>query len=147
MVRILGWHLNTILYGVYHLNCYRVQSLGHSVLCLTLPLALFAAFEPPMDVSVQGGSECYTSVVSWLPPHPVCGATFMIENYSVRYQLMNGGAFTTVISPSTSVTLQGLMVNTEYSVSVAAISSSGNMSAFTGPTQFVLQGDVFSVVS
>ena len=57
---------------------------------------------------------------------------------------MNGGAFTTVISPSTSVTLQGLMANTEYSVSVAAMNSSGVISAFTGPTQFVLQGDLSS---
>ena len=97
-----------------------------------------------MGVSVQDGSACYTSVVSWLPPYPVCGVAFMIGNYSVRYQRMNGGAFTTVISPSTSVTLQGLMANAEYSVSVAAISSNGNMSAYTGPTQFMLQGDLYT---
>ena len=96
-----------------------------------------------MDVSVQDGTECYTSVVSWVPPQPVCGDV-IVGNYSVRYRLMNGGAFTTVDSPSTSVTLQGLMVNTEYSVSVAAISSSGIISAFTRTTQFVLQGDLYN---
>ena len=95
-----------------------------------------------MDVSVQEGTECYTSVVSWVPPQPVCGD--VIGNYRLRYRLMNGGAFTTVDSPSTSVTLQGLMTNTEYSVSVAAISSSGIISAFTGPTQFVLQGNLYN---
>ena len=96
-----------------------------------------------MDVSVQDGTECYTSVVSWVPPQPVCGDV-IVGNYSVRYRLMNGGAFTTVDSPSTSVTLQGLMANTEYSVSVTAISSSGVISAFTGPTQFVLQGNLYN---
>ena len=103
-----------------------------------------AASGPPVGVSVQDGSTCYTSVVSWSVPNPVCGVTFVIGNYSVRYRLMNGGAFTTVFSSSTSVTLQGLMVNTEYSVSVAAISSNGNLSAYTGPTQFMLQGDLYT---
>ena len=95
-----------------------------------------------MDVSVRDGTECYTSVVSWVPPQSMCRD--VIGNYSVRYRLMNGGAYTTVFSPSTSVTLQGLMANTEYSVSVAAINPDGRMSAFTGPTQFVLQGDMYN---
>ena len=96
-----------------------------------------------MNVSVQDGTECYTSVVSWVPAQSVC-EDVIIENYKLRYRLMNGDAFTTVISPSTSVTLQGLMANTEYSVSVAAMNSSGVISAFTGPTQFVLQGDLYN---
>ena len=99
-----------------------------------------------MGVSAQKGTECYTYEVSWSVPQPVCGVPFVIGNYSVRYQVMNGSSYTTVYSPSTSITLQGLMTNTNYSVSVAAISSNGNMSAFTGPILFVLQGKLSSCI-
>ena len=71
----------------------------------------------------------------------MCGV--VVGNYSVRYQLRSsGGGYTTVYSPSTSVMLQRLIPNTEYDVSVAAISSAGEMSAFTEATQFELQGDL-----
>ena len=97
-----------------------------------------AAPRPPTGVSVEDGAGCYTSVVSWTP-QPVCGV--VVGNYSVRYQLRSsGGGYTTVFTPSTSVTLQGITANTEYDVSVAAISSAGDVSAFTGATQFELQG-------
>ena len=69
----------------------------------------------------------------------MCGV--VVGNYSVRYQLRNrGGGYTTVFTTSTSVTLQGIAANTEYNVSVAAISSAGELSAFTEATQFELQG-------
>ena len=71
----------------------------------------------------------------------MCGV--VVGNYSVRYQLRSsGGGYTTVYSPSTSVTLQDIVPNTEYDVSVAAISSAGEMSAFTATVQFELQGDL-----
>ena len=61
----------------------------------------------------------------------------VIGNYSVRYQLGNGtGAGATVYSSNTSVTLQDLVPNAEYDVSVAAIYSIGNMSAFSAMVQF-----------
>ena len=85
------------------------------------------------------GTGCYTSAVSWVASQPVCGV--VVGNYSVRYQLRNrGGVYTTVFTPSTSVTLQGITANTEYDVSVAAISPAGNFGAFTVATQFELQG-------
>ena len=69
----------------------------------------------------------------------MCGV--VIGNYSVRYRLKNGGGnYTTVHSPTTSVTLQGLVPNTEYTVAVAAINSAGDIGSFTEPTQFDLQG-------
>ena len=95
----------------------------------------------PTGVSVEDGAECYTSVVSWVAQQPRCGV--VVGNYSVRYQQRNhGGGYTTVNTSSTSVTLQGLTPNAEYTVSVAAINSAGEMSTFTEATQFELQGDL-----
>ena len=99
-----------------------------------------AAPEPPTVVSVEDGAGCYTSVVSWTP-QPVCGV--VVGNYSVRFRLRSSGGYTTMYSPSTSVTLQGLVPNAEYTVSVAAINSMGEMSAFTETVQFELQGDLW----
>ena len=71
----------------------------------------------------------------------MCGV--VVGNYSVRYQLRSsGGGYTTVFTPSTSVTLQGITANTKYDVSVAAISSAGDVGPFTEATQFELQGDL-----
>ena len=95
----------------------------------------------PTGVSVEDGAECYTSVVSWVAPQPRCGV--VVGNYSVRYQQRNrGGGYTTVNTSSTSVTLRGLTPNAEYTVSVAAINSAGEMSSFTEAAQFELQGDL-----
>ena len=111
------------------------------ILELLLYCYFSAAPQPPTGVSVENGAGCYTSVVSWVAPQPVCGV--VVGNYSVRYQLRSsGGGYTTVYSPSTSVMLQRLVPNTEYDVSVAAISSAGEMSAFTATTQFELLGDL-----
>ena len=94
----------------------------------------------PASVSVEDGAECYTSVVSWVAPQPRCGV--VVENYSVRYQQRNsGGGYTTVNTSSTSVTLQDLVPNAEYTVSVAAINFAGEMSSFTEAAQFQLQAD------
>ena len=54
-----------------------------------------------------------------------------------------GGGYSTVYSPSTSVTLQDIVPNTEYNVSVAAINSAGEMSVYTETVQFELQGDLW----
>ena len=64
-----------------------------------------------------------------------------IMNYSVIYQRSSGGVLTTVNSPSTSATLQGLTPNAKYDMSVAGINSCGGTSAFTTPFTFVLQGN------
>ena len=72
----------------------------------------------------------------------MCGV--VVGNYSVRYQLRSGaGASTTVYATSTSVTLQDLVPNAEYTVSVAAINSAGELSAFTETVQFEMQGDLW----
>ena len=102
-----------------------------------------AAPEPPTAVSVKDGAGCYSSVVSWVAPQARCGVA--IATYSVRYQQRKGGGgggYTTVPSPTTSVTLQRITANSDYDVSVAAISSSGNMGIFTKAIQFELQGDI-----
>ena len=102
-----------------------------------------AAPEPPTAVSVKDGAGCYSSVVSWVAPQARCGVA--IATYSVRYQQRKGGGgggYTTVSSPTTSVTLQRITANSDYDVSVAAISSSGDMGIFTKAIQFELQGDI-----
>ena len=73
---------------------------------------------------------CNSANVSWPPTQlRVCDAT--IEGYSVRYQQSGTGGYSTVNTSSTSVTLQDLVPNAEYTVSVAAINSAGSMSAFS----------------
>ena len=110
----------------------------------TLQPSFAAAPLPPTGVSVVDGSECYTSVVSWVAPQSKCNV--VIGNYSVRYRERNGGGgYTTVYADGTSVTLEGITAHVEYEVSVAAISS--HLGAFTEAFQFQLQGElcVFSV--
>ena len=99
---------------------------------LTSPLA---APDPPSGVTVVV-TDVDSALVSWDATQSwMCD--IVIENYSVRYQLRNGtGAGATVYSSSTSVTLQDLVPNAEYTVSVAAINSIGNMSAFSATVQF-----------
>ena len=105
------------------------------------PCYFAAAPRPPTGVSVVDGAGCYTSVVSWVAPQPVCGV--VVGNYSVRYQRWNSsGSYTTVHAASTSIVLHGLVPNAEYTVSVAAINTFGVMSVFTEATQFELQGDL-----
>ena len=89
----------------------------------------FSGPEPPTDVSVAV-LDRDTAVVSWTASQSrMCDVA--IANYSVKYELNGTGYYTTVYTSSTSVVLQGLVPNIEYSVSVAATNSNGNMSAFS----------------
>ena len=91
----------------------------------------------PTGVSVEDGTECYTSVVSWTAPQSRCGV--VIGNYSVRYRLKNGGGnYTTMYTDETSVTLGNITPNAAYDVYVVAISS--QIGQFTEALQFELQG-------
>ena len=90
--------------------------------------------EPPTDVSVAV-IDNNTAVVSWTASQSrMCDA--VIANYSVKFELKGTGYYTTVYTSSTTVALQGLVPNAEYSVSVAATNSNGNMSAFSAITKF-----------
>ena len=96
-----------------------------------------AAPGTPTGVMVEDGVGCYTSVVSWTAPQSRCGV--VIGNYSVKYQLKNGGDnYTTMYTDETSVTLENITANAAYDVAVAAISS--QIGQFTEALQFVLQG-------
>ena len=84
----------------------------------------------PTGVSVDvTGSD--TAVVSWNPSMSrMCDV--VIGNYNVRYQLSNSnGDYSTVNTSSTSVILQDLVPNAEYTVEVAGINSNGQMSPFS----------------
>ena len=90
----------------------------------------FTEPEPPTRVHVNDISND-TAVVCWTASQSrMCDIA--IVNYSVKYQLWNStGNYTTVNTSNTSVTLQDLLPNTMYNVSVAAISSVGNISEFS----------------
>ena len=78
-----------------------------------------------------------TAVVSWTASQSrMCDV--VIAKYRVRYKQTNGtGDYSTEYASSTSVTLQSLtQCDTEYSVSVAAINSIGNMSAYSATRNF-----------
>ena len=93
--------------------------------------------QPPTGLTVVVTGDG-TAVVSWQAQQSrVCDA--VIGNYSVRYQLRNDtGGMITVYSSTTSVTLQDLVPNAEYTVSVAAINSKGEMSSFSALVQFTV---------
>ena len=89
----------------------------------------------PTGVSVDiTGSD--TAVVSWVPSMSrTCDVVIGI--YNVRYRMSNSnGCYTTVNTSSTSVTLQDIVPNAEYTVEVAAINSNGQMSPFSALFQF-----------
>ena len=96
----------------------------------------FAEPKPPSNVTLTiTGSD--SAMVSWTASQSMCDD--VVGNYSVRYRLRDGtGANTTVYINKTSVTLQDLIPNAEYVVSVAAINSRGNMSAFSVEMSFTV---------
>ena len=92
-------------------------------------LTSFADPTPPTSASAAA-TGCDSAMVSWTASTSMFDTT--IANYSVRYRLTNGtGDYTTVYTASTSITLQGLVPNAGYNVSVAGINSCGGESAFT----------------
>ena len=96
-----------------------------------------AAPGTPTGVTVEDGTECYTSVVSWTAPQSRCGV--VIGNYSVKYRLKNGGGnYITKYTDGTSVTLENITPNAVHDVAVAAISS--RIGQFTEAVQVELQG-------
>ena len=78
-----------------------------------------------MSVEVTG---CDSAVVSWMASQSMFDN--VIGNYSVRYQLASGSNdLTTVYTSSTNVTLEDLVPNAEYNVSVVGITSCGGTSS------------------
>ena len=119
---------------------------GIKILCVLLALndckhvkamPPFTGPEPPTDVPVVV-TTMNSVVVSWdAQQSSMCNA--VIGNYSVRYQLRGCACSNaTVYTSSTSVTLQDLVPNAEYSVSVAAIYSNGGMSVYSAAAQFTV---------
>ena len=100
--------------------------------------SLFTGPQPPTGVSVDI-TVPNTAVVSWNAQQSrMCDV--VVGNYSVRYQLTNdtGSTPITVYTSSTSVTLNGLVPNAVYSVSVATIASGRSTSEFSAATPFTV---------
>ena len=88
-----------------------------------------------MSVDITGTD---TAVVSWNAQESgMCDV--VVGNYSVRYQLANdaGSPSITVYTPRTSVTLNGLVPNAAYNVSVATIALDA-MCAFSATNSFTV---------
>ena len=97
----------------------------------------FAVPHPPTGVTaLLTGAN--TAVVLWDEQQSrMCDV--VIENYIVMYQLSNVHCtcgYTTVNTSLTRVTLTDLLPNINYNVSVAAINSNGDMSAFSDRIHF-----------
>ena len=105
-----------------HAVLHTTHTKCNSFICL-----LLTEPTPPKSVTFTVTSND-SAVVSWMASQSMCDD--VIGNYSVRYQLKNASSYTTVYTNETRVVLQGLVPNTEYTVSVAAINSMGDMSAF-----------------
>ena len=92
----------------------------------------FAEPKPPTDVSFTV-LEKDLALVTWAASQSMCDS--VVRNYSVRYTLKGTSiSYTTVYTKETRAVLQGLVPNAEYTVSVAAINSLGDMSAHSATT-------------
>jgi len=92
--------------------------------------------QPPTGVSVDTlGDE--SVVVSWDAQQSM-QCDVVTGNYSVRYQRRNGctAGYTAVYTSETKITLQELEPGTNYRVSVASITSNGEMSAYSDWVNF-----------
>ena len=90
------------------------------------------------------GTECNTADVSWSPSTVNYNA--VIGNYSVRYRLRgSSGGYTTVYSPTTSITLRGLDPGAEYDVEVAAVDLCGRTSGLSEVAGLNLEGKFVSI--
>ena len=91
---------------------------------------------PTSPTNILAVTGCDSAEVTWE------ASMFLMEtiqNYSVRYQRMNGGAPITTSTPSTNITLQNLQPNAMYTVSVAGNNPCGGTSEIANTT-FQLQG-------
>ena len=115
---------------VLHVIVLHVYSYISALLC-----SRYAGPEPPANVSVAV-MDSDTAVVSWTASQSrICDVA--IVKYHVKYGLIGTGYYSMVNTSGTCFTLQGLTPhNTEYSVSVAAVNSIGNMSAFSAVKKF-----------
>ena len=99
--------------------------------------SLFTGPDPPTGVSVDI-TDTDTAIVSWNAQQSrMCDV--VVGNYSVRYQLTNDNCSPpiTVYTPSTSITLNGLVPGAAYNVLVATIALDA-MSAFSAATTFTV---------
>ena len=92
-------------------------------ICLPIAVDSSPGPQPPTNVSVD---------VSWDAQQSM-QCDVVIGNYSVRYQLRNASTagYTALYTSETHVTLQEFKPGTNYSVSVASITSNGEMSAYS----------------
>ena len=123
--------LHSYLDVVHSLNLnYETKSTFLSLIYRQFPVN-FAEPKPPADVLLTAiGKD--TAVVTWSASSSMCDN--VVGNYSVRYRLTDTSAsstFTTVYTTTTSVVLQGLVPDAEYTVSVAAINAKGDISAYS----------------
>ena len=112
--------------------------LWNNICTIYLPIAVASSPgpQPPTGVSVDTLSRESVDV-SWDAQQSM-QCDIVIGNYSVRYQLRNGctAGYTAVYTNETHVTLQELEPGPNYRVSVASITSNGEMSVYSDWVNF-----------
>ena len=108
---------------------------------LYLPIAVDSSPGPQPPTGVSVDTLSHESVdVSWNAQQSM-QCDVVIGNYSVRYQRRDGytagyTSYTTVYTNETKQTLQDVAPGTNYRVSVASITSNGEMSAYSDWVSF-----------
>ena len=103
------------------------------------PFCILEGTGPPTSVLVEAKSS-NSANVTWTAPEPrVCYG--VISGYNVRYRLNTGnGEHTTVNTSTTSVMLQDLAPNAEYSVEVAVTTSVGTIGPYSSESLLTITG-------
>ena len=103
------------------------------------PFCILVGIGSSTNVMLEAKS-CNSANVTWIAPEPrVCDG--VISGYNVRYRLnTSNGEHTTVNTSTTSVILQDLAPNAEYSVEVAVTTSVGTIGPYSSESLLTLTG-------
>ena len=108
----------------------------------TIQTVYFYIMPGPPTIGMVEAKACNSPNVSWKGPEPrVCDG--VISGYTVRYRLNTGnGEHTTVNTSTTSVMLQDLAPNAEYSVEVAVTTSVGTIGPYSSKILLNITGNL-----
>ncbi len=118
-----------------------VTCLWNNICTICLPITVDSSPGPQSPTGVSVDTLSHESVVVSWDAQQSMQCDVVIESYRVRYQLRNSSTagytnYTTVYTSETQNTLLELEPRTNYRVSVASITSNGEMSAYSDWVSF-----------